>query len=107
MRRRGQYPFRAASCYRRNDPSRTPRRRNPGRRNHGRSRPPEGGIVVNGSRRPLPRPASVRGALDALGLAGRPVAVELNGRLVRRADHPRTAVRTGDRVEIVTFVGGG
>ena len=69
--------------------------------------PPEGGIVVNGSRRPLPRPASVRGALEALGLAGRPVAVELNGRLVRRADHPRTAVRTGDRVEIVTFVGGG
>ena len=69
--------------------------------------PPESGIVVNGSRRPLPRPASVRGALDALGLAGRPVAVELNGRLVRRADHPRTAVHPGDRVEIVTFVGGG
>ena len=69
--------------------------------------PPDSGIVVNGSRRPLPRPASVRGALEALGLAGRPVAVELNGRLVRRADHPRTAVRTGDRVEIVTFVGGG
>ena len=69
--------------------------------------PPEGGIVVNGSRRPLPRPASVRGALEALGLAGRPVAVELNGRLVRRADHPRTAVHPGDRVEVVTFVGGG
>ncbi len=68
---------------------------------------PETSLVVNGSEHPLPRPASVRGALDALGLSGRPVAVELNGRLVRSTRHQDTALRPGDRIEIVTFVGGG
>lgn len=66
-----------------------------------------GTVFINGKERPLPEPASIRGALDALGLAGRPVAVELNGRLVRRADHVETVLGPGDRVEIVTFVGGG
>ena len=66
-----------------------------------------GTVVINGKERPLPQPASVRGALEALGLADRPVAVELNGRLVRRADQVDTALGPGDRVEIVTFVGGG
>ena len=55
----------------------------------------------------MPQPASVRGALEALGLASRPVAVELNGNLVRRADQETTALKPGDRVEIVSFVGGG
>lgn len=64
-------------------------------------------FFVNGKERPLPRPPSVRGAVEALGLGARPLAVELNGRLVRRADHPDTPVRPGDRVEIVSFVGGG
>lgn len=64
-------------------------------------------VFINGKERPLPAPASVRGALIALGLAGRPVAVERNGRLVRRGEQETTALEPGDRVEIVTFVGGG
>lgn len=63
-------------------------------------------IRVNGQERPLPSPASVAGALAALGLRG-PVAVEVNGALVRRAEHARTRVAPGDRLEVVTFVGGG
>ena len=66
-----------------------------------------GMLFINGKERPLPHPASVRGALEALGLAHRPVAVELNGRLVRRSEQAKTAVEPGDRIEIVTFVGGG
>ncbi len=64
-------------------------------------------LIVNGRERPLPHPASVRGALADLGLDDKPVAVEVNGRLVRRARHAETEVRAGDRLEIVTFVGGG
>ena len=64
-------------------------------------------LLVNGKERPLPRPASVRGALIALGLDSKPVAVEVNGRIVRRARHAATPLRPGDRIEIVTFVGGG
>lgn len=65
-----------------------------------------GTIRVNGRESPLPSPASVAGALRALGLDG-PVAVEVNGALVRRAAHRETPLRPGDRVEVVTFVGGG
>ena len=68
---------------------------------------PAGILWINGKEPPLPHPASVRGALEALGLANRPVAVELNGNLVRRADQEATALSPGDRVEIVSFVGGG
>lgn len=64
-------------------------------------------VLVNGREHPLPRPPSVRGALTALGLDQRPVAVEVNGRLVRRAEHAGTPLEPGDRMEIVTFVGGG
>lgn len=63
-------------------------------------------IRVNGRERPLPSPPSVAGALAALGLRG-PVAVEVNGALVRRAEHARTEIAAGDRLEVVTFVGGG
>lgn len=75
----------------------------------GRKPPPNpaGILCINGKVRPLPEPASVRGALEALGLVSRPVAVELNGNLVRRADQETTALKPGDRVEIVSFVGGG
>lgn len=68
---------------------------------------PAGTLLINGKERALPQPASVRGALEVLGLASRPVAVELNGNLVRRADQESTALKPGDRVEIVSFVGGG
>lgn len=68
---------------------------------------PAGILFINGKERAVPQPASVRGALEALGLLSRPVAVELNGNLVRRADQATTALKPGDRVEIVSFVGGG
>lgn len=67
---------------------------------------PGGTIRVNGRETPLPSPASVAGALRALGLDG-PVAVEVNGALVRRAAHRETPLRPGDHLEVVTFVGGG
>lgn len=65
------------------------------------------GFTVNGESRPLPEPPSVGGALRELGLSARPVAVELNGELVRRTDHDATRIAVGDRVEIMSFVGGG
>ncbi|MFO0974556.1 MAG: sulfur carrier protein ThiS [Phycisphaerae bacterium] len=36
-----------------------------------------------------------------------PFAVEVNRQLVRRGEYERVALRAGDRVEIVTLVGGG
>ena len=34
-------------------------------------------------------------------------AIELNGEVIRRADHPTTPLKEGDRLEVVRLVGGG
>ena len=36
-----------------------------------------------------------------------PVAVEINQRIIRRADWPTTVIQPGDRVDIIQLVGGG
>lgn len=64
-------------------------------------------IVVNGQPRQLPDDCRVPDLLQALGLSHSACAVEINLALVRKADHARTALAPGDRVEIVTLVGGG
>jgi len=64
-------------------------------------------IEVNGAARALPRGTSVADLVRALGLEPERVAVERNQCLVPRAEHERTALADGDRVEVVTLVGGG
>ncbi len=34
-------------------------------------------------------------------------AIELNGEVIRRANHPHTPLKEGDRLEIIKLVGGG
>jgi thiazole synthase len=63
---------------------------------------------LNGEPRALPADqATVARLLETLAVAGRRVAVEVNGRVVARAEHAAFRLREGDRVEVVTFVGGG
>lgn len=64
-------------------------------------------IRVNESERELPEGSSVADLIAALELRPEVVAAEVNGVLVPRARHPETALAEGDRVEIVTLVGGG
>jgi sulfur carrier protein len=64
-------------------------------------------VVVNGEPRDVPAGTTVETLLRELGLAGRPVAVERNLEIVPRSAHAATALADGDRVEIVTMVGGG
>jgi thiamine biosynthesis protein ThiS len=65
-------------------------------------------LTVNGEAREFDGDAlTVAGLLAQLGLGERRVAVEVNEALVRRAEHPVRALASGDRVEIVHFVGGG
>jgi len=45
--------------------------------------------------------------VEALGLAETRVAVEVNRKIVRRANWPEAMLAEGDVVEIVHFVGGG
>jgi sulfur carrier protein len=64
-------------------------------------------IVINGQPRPVNEGTTVATLISELGLAGRPVAVERNREVVPRAQHASTVLAAGDRLEVVTFVGGG
>ena len=63
-------------------------------------------LTVNGERREAPDGVTVAALVTSLGLRGR-VAVELNGEVLRQAQHPEVQLHNGDTVEVVTFVGGG
>ena len=64
-------------------------------------------IIVNGHERPLPEGGTLLDVLEQAGLAGRPLAVELDGEVVPRAAFGVCRLSGGERIEIVTFVGGG
>lgn len=64
-------------------------------------------IVINGETRTIVEGTTVAGLIGELGLADRRVAVERNREVVPRAQHAQTVLAAGDRLEVVTFVGGG
>ena len=64
-------------------------------------------IDVNGTARQLPAGSTVVSLLEQLALRPELVAVERNRELVRRANFAATVLHSGDRIEIVEFVGGG
>jgi sulfur carrier protein len=66
-----------------------------------------GRIRLNGEPRAIAPGTSVDALVRQLGLRPEVVAVELNERLVARDLRVTTVLRDGDRVEVVTLVGGG
>jgi len=64
-------------------------------------------VVINGQPRSVKDGTTIGSLIDELGLGNRRVAVERNREVVPRAQHATTTLTAGDRVEIVTFVGGG
>lgn len=64
-------------------------------------------LFVNGREREVPGSLTLAGLLKELELDPRQVAVERNEKLVRRDAFEGTRLEEGDRIEIVTFFGGG
>jgi sulfur carrier protein len=64
-------------------------------------------IQVNGEPHHAAAGSSALDVVAALGLAGRPLAVEVNEEVVPRARLADCMLKAGDRLEIVTLVGGG
>lgn len=64
-------------------------------------------LWVNGEEREIVEGCTVGQLLDELQVLRQRVAVEVNQRVVRRADHDSHRLQAGDRVEVVHFVGGG
>ena len=63
-------------------------------------------VTVNGEQRDFPEGQTVRAVVADFRLTPEKVAIELNRRLLR-SDKYDTALKHGDELEIVTFVGGG
>jgi sulfur carrier protein len=64
-------------------------------------------LTVNGEAKTVHEGLTLSQLLLELGLEKNPIAVELNRQVVPRDRHPATPLAEGDRLEIVTLVGGG
>ena len=64
-------------------------------------------LQVNGESRQATAGLSLQQLLVELGYEPRLVVVEFNGAIVPRAQWPDQPVAGGDRLEVVTIVGGG
>ncbi len=64
-------------------------------------------VVVNGEERDVPSGLTVAALLTHLEMPTKFIAVERNREIVPRAQHDATSLKDGDRIEIVTMVGGG
>ena len=64
-------------------------------------------ITINDEVRTIPSGTTLADLLEELGRKARFCAVERNRELVPRAQHGDCVLAEGDRLEIVTLVGGG
>jgi sulfur carrier protein len=64
-------------------------------------------IIVNGQPRQLSRQTTIAQLLAELDIPSRGLAVELNTEIVPRTRHSEQRLADGDRLEIVSLVGGG
>lgn len=64
-------------------------------------------VTINGKPYDLDRSMTVQAYLELKGLAGRQLAIAVNGVVLRKEEFPVTTVNDGDRMEVVRPVGGG
>ncbi len=64
-------------------------------------------LQVNGEARSCPPNINLPQLLESLGLNPRLIAVEYNGEILHRQYWENTLMQPGDKLEIVTIVGGG
>ena len=64
-------------------------------------------LKLNGEIREVPDGTTVAGLLAQLGVKAPRVAVEVNEAVITKDRYTGHALRAGDAVEIVAFVGGG
>jgi thiamine biosynthesis protein ThiS len=64
-------------------------------------------IWINGEPKQVAPGTTIAALLQGLQMQPRFLAVERNQAVVPRAEHDRCVLQAGDRLEIVTLVGGG
>lgn len=64
-------------------------------------------ITVNGKEIELTAPLSVADYLEQNNYQIKRIAVEMNGNILPKYSYSDTMLKDGDRLEVVSFVGGG
>jgi len=64
-------------------------------------------MIINGKHRDFPEGTSVTEMLGALNLDAQKVVVEVNENIVNKETFADHVLVTGDKIEIIAFVGGG
>lgn len=64
-------------------------------------------LLLNGEERDVAGVVTIADLVASLGLDARKVAVERNLEIAPRSTYADTTLADGDRIEIVTFIGGG
>jgi sulfur carrier protein len=64
-------------------------------------------IKINGENQVCSNLIKLPELLDKLGINARLIAIEYNGEILHRQFWPETFIQEGDKLEIVTIVGGG
>lgn len=64
-------------------------------------------LFINGNWKEILDGLTVRNLLDTLQLNPDTVAVELNLEIVSKKEYDKQLLKDGDKIEIISFVGGG
>ena len=64
-------------------------------------------ITVNGKSRQLPDNTTIKELLTLLNMPNVTFAIECNHQVIPKTAYSTTTITSGDRIEIVTLVGGG
>ncbi len=67
-------------------------------------------LKVNGVERqfaPDEMPGTLSALLDVLGVGPATVVAQVDGRIVRREEFPRTQLKDGQQIELIKLMGGG
>ena len=65
-------------------------------------------LVINGDLKQLELTVdTLQGVLDVLSISAEGRVIELNGRLFRFSEFATQGVQSGDKIEIIQFMGGG
>ena len=64
-------------------------------------------MLINGEEKALACHTVLSELLTQLGYRANLVAIELNGNIIKQADFGSTTITDADKLEIVSFVGGG
>ena len=64
-------------------------------------------VIVNSEPTDVAEGSCLADLIEQVGLGGSPVAAEVNKALVPKRSHGECELAEGDRIELVTLVGGG